>query len=62
MDETLYLVGAILVIISINTLQYVGGPLLSSMRRGESNKYHRNLSMLTGCAFSIFLFISKYVE
>lgn len=61
-DERLFLLGATLVTLSISTLQYVGGPLLGLARRGENNKYHRNLSMLSGFAFCIFLFISEYTQ
>lgn len=61
-SEYFFLTGAATVILSINALQYIGGPLLNLTIRGETNERHRNLSVLSACAFSIFLIIGRYKE
>ncbi|CAH1114543.1 unnamed protein product [Psylliodes chrysocephalus] len=50
--------GAILVILSISTLQYVGMPLLGLTIRGETNKEFCLTSVMSGCAFLFFLIIN----
>nr|CAH7761902.1 unnamed protein product [Callosobruchus chinensis] len=50
--------GAVQVILSIATLQYVGMPLLGLTIRGETNQEYSLICTLTGCAFLLFLFIN----
>lgn len=61
-SQYFFLVGAATVILSINALQYIGGPLLNLTIRGETNERHRNLSVLSACAFSIFLIIGELLS
>lgn len=51
--------GAVQVTLSIATLEYVGMPILGLTLRGETKKEFNLISMMCGCAFTFFLFISK---
>ncbi|CAG9859459.1 unnamed protein product [Phyllotreta striolata] len=50
--------GAIQVVLSISSLQYIGTPLLGLTVRGETNKEFCLISVMSGCAFVFFVIIN----
>lgn len=58
-SEYVFIIGAAAVTLSIHALQYIGGPLLNLTVKGETNKRHRNLSILSAFAFNVFLIIGE---
>ncbi|KAK9707846.1 hypothetical protein QE152_g27588 [Popillia japonica] len=62
-SEIWFIIGAIQIVISIQSLQYFGMPLLKLSRRGESNTVYLTLSSITGLSFFIFFAIDlSYVN
>lgn len=61
-SEVWFIIGAIQIVISIQSLQYFGTPLLKLNHRGESNTVHLALSSITGLSFLIFFAIGKSYE
>ncbi|GJQ76572.1 hypothetical protein Trydic_g2269 [Trypoxylus dichotomus] len=56
-SEAWFVVGAIQIALSIQSLQYFGTPLLKLSRRGESNAVYLALSSIAGLSFFIFFAI-----
>ncbi|XP_071053445.1 uncharacterized protein [Onthophagus taurus] len=62
-SETWFVIGAMLIILSMQSLQHFGQPLLNITRKGESTKIHLWLSTFTAIAFMIFFVIDfSYVN
>ncbi|KAJ8941704.1 hypothetical protein NQ318_023300 [Aromia moschata] len=57
--EKVLLMGAVQITLSIASLQYVGLPMLGLTLRGETNKEFALISVMSGTAFSFFLFINS---
>ncbi|XP_045461000.1 uncharacterized protein LOC123671293 [Harmonia axyridis] len=55
--EYIMIFGALEVVLSIASLQHIGGPLLGLTIRGESNSEYFVLSLLAGLSFCLFLFL-----
>lgn len=58
-SETWFIIGAVQIVISIQSLQYFGMPLLHLNRKGESNTIHLVLSSISGGSFLIFFAIGR---
>ncbi|XP_044746089.1 uncharacterized protein LOC123307734 [Coccinella septempunctata] len=54
-NEYLVIFGAAEIVLSIASLQHIGGPLLGLTIRGESNSEYFLLSILSGLSFFVFL-------
>lgn len=61
-NEYLVLFGGLEIVLSLASLQHIGGPLLGLTIRGESNSEYFVLSILTGISFILFLVIGECYE
>ncbi|KAK9886690.1 hypothetical protein WA026_017609 [Henosepilachna vigintioctopunctata] len=61
-SEYIVMFGAMETVLSIASLQHIGGPLLGLTIRGESNTEYVALSILTGLSFCIFLLDISYTD